>query len=80
VLCAFQFADMLVAESGLSFLGLGAPLGTPTWGNMLSDSRAYLVDAPWLLLVPAAAIVFAVVAGNLIGDGLTARLNSRGQR
>jgi ABC-type dipeptide/oligopeptide/nickel transport system permease subunit len=47
---------------------------------MLSDSRAYLVDAPWLLLVPAAAIVFAVVAGNLIGDGLTARLNSRGQR
>lgn len=80
VLCAFQFADMLVAESGLSFLGLGAPLGTPTWGNMLADSRAYLVDAPWLLLAPAAAIVLAVVAGNLIGDGLTARRNARTQR
>jgi peptide/nickel transport system permease protein len=73
VLCALQFADMLVAESGLSFLGLGAPLGTPTWGNMLSDSRGYLVDAPWLLLAPATAIVLAVVAANLIGDGLTAR-------
>jgi len=73
VLCALQFADMLVAESGLSFLGLGAPLGTPTWGNMLSDSRGYLVDAPWLLLAPAAAIVLAVVAANLVADGLTGR-------
>lgn len=80
VLCAFQFADMLVAESGLSFLGLGAPLGTPTWGNMLSDSRAYLVDAPWLMLVPAAAIVLAVVAANLIGDGLSARSHRRSLR
>jgi len=73
VLCALQFADMLVAESGLSFLGLGAPLGTPTWGNMLSDSRGYLVDAPWLLLAPASAIVLAVVAANLVADGLTDR-------
>lgn len=77
VLCAFQFADMLVAESGLSFLGLGAPLGTPTWGNMLADSRGYLVDAPWLLLAPAAAIVLAVVAANLVGDGLSARAHAR---
>jgi peptide/nickel transport system permease protein len=77
VLCAFQFADILVAESGLSFLGLGAPLGSPTWGNMLAESRAYLVDAPWLLLAPAGAIVLAVVTANLLGDGLSARARSR---
>lgn len=77
VLCAFQFADILVAESGLSFLGLGAPLGDPTWGNLLAESRAYLVDAPWLLLAPAGAIVLAVVTANLLGDGLSAR---RGRR
>jgi peptide/nickel transport system permease protein len=73
VLCAFKFADILVAESGLSFLGLGAPLGAPTWGNMLADSRAYMLNAPWLLLAPAAAIVLAVVTANLLGDGLSAR-------
>ncbi|MFL6118433.1 dipeptide/oligopeptide/nickel ABC transporter permease/ATP-binding protein [Actinophytocola sp.] len=67
VLCALQFAEVIIAESGLSFLGLGAPLGTPTWGNMLADSRAHLVDAPWLLLGPGIAIVLAVTAANLVG-------------
>jgi peptide/nickel transport system permease protein len=67
---AFTFADMLIAESALSFLGLGVPLSAPSWGNMLSESREYLVTAPWMMLVPAGAIVFAVVALNLIGDGI----------
>lgn len=80
VVGAFMFADLTVSESGLSFLGLGAPLGEPTWGNMLADSRAYLATAPWLMLVPAAAIVIAVLAANLIGDGLTAREHRRGER
>lgn len=73
VLTAFMFAELLIAESGLSFLGLGAPLGTPTWGNMLSESRAYLGTAPWMMLAPAAAIILAVLAANFTGDGLTAR-------
>jgi peptide/nickel transport system permease protein len=77
VMSAFQFADLLVAESGLSFLGLGAPLSTPTWGNLLADSRGYLVDAPRLMLVPAAAIVLSVLTASLIGDGLTDRLDER---
>lgn len=77
VLCAFQFADMLVAESSLSFLGLGAPLATPTWGNMLSDSRNYLSTAPWMMLAPAGAIVLAVITANTIGDGLAARSRAR---
>lgn len=74
---AFTFADMLIAESALSFLGLGVPLSAPSWGNMLSESREYLVEAPWMMLVPAGAIVFAVVALNLIGDGIAAGARKR---
>lgn len=70
VLLAFHFADMLIAESALSFLGIGAPLGAATWGAMLQESRAYLVNAPWLLLVPAGAVVTLVITANLLGDGM----------
>jgi peptide/nickel transport system permease protein len=74
VLVPFHFADMLIAESALSFLGIGAPLGSATWGNMLQESRSYLWSAPWLMLIPAAAIVTLVIAANLLGDGLRRRL------
>lgn len=80
VIAAFTFADLLVAESGLSFLGLGAPLGDATWGNMLADSRAHLVSAPWMMLVPATVIVLAVLAANLLGDGLSARDRLKNRR
>lgn len=70
VMMAFIFADLLVAEAGLSFLGLGAPLGEPSWGNMLAASRLNLFDAPWTMYGPAAAVVLAVLTANLIGDGL----------
>lgn len=80
VVLAFHFADMLVAESALSFLGLGAPLGVPTWGNLLQESRDYLMVAPWLLAVPAASIIFTVVAVNLIGDGLATIARRKGLR
>jgi peptide/nickel transport system permease protein len=50
VLVPFHFADMLIAESALSFLGIGAPLGAATWGNMLQESRSYLLNAPWIML------------------------------
>jgi peptide/nickel transport system permease protein len=73
VMWAFVFADLLVAESGLSFLGIGAPLGSPSLGNMLAAGRQYLVNAPRMVLVPAAVIVLAVTAANLIGDGVAAR-------
>jgi len=79
VMSAFIFADLLVAEAGLSFLGLGAPLGEPSWGNMLADSRLNLFDAPWMMYGPAAAVVIAVLTANLIGDGLLAHW-SRGTR
>jgi peptide/nickel transport system permease protein len=73
VLVPFHFADMLIAESALSFLGIGAPLGAATWGNMLQESRSYLLNAPWIMLVPAAAVVILVITANLLGDGLRRR-------
>lgn len=73
VLVPFHFADMLIAESALSFLGIGAPLGASTWGNMLQESRAYLTNAPWIMLGPACAVVTLVIAANLLGDGLRRR-------
>lgn len=77
VMLAFHFADMLIAESALSFLGLGAPLAAPTWGNMLSESRQYMFNAPWMLLAPGLVIVSTVVGLNLIGDGIAARARGR---
>lgn len=67
---AFVFADLLVAEASLSFLGIGAPPGTPSWGGMLADARQYGLSAPWMLYAPAAAVVLAVTTANLLGDGL----------
>jgi peptide/nickel transport system permease protein len=77
VVAAFSFADLLIAESALSFLGIGAPIGEPSLGNMLSDGRLYLVTAPRMTFVPAAAIVLAVIAANLIGDGVSGRVRER---
>ncbi len=73
VMFALTFADMLIAESALSFLGLGVPLTASSWGNMLSESRQFLVEAPWMMLAPAGMIVLAAVAFNLIGDGIALR-------
>jgi peptide/nickel transport system permease protein len=74
VLVPFHFADMLIAESALSFLGIGAELGASTWGSMLQESRAYLVEAPRLLMIPATTVVALVITANLLGDGMRRRL------
>ena len=79
VIFAFNFAGLLIAESALYFLGLGAPLGVPTWGNMLAESRQYMIRAPWMLLVPAGAIVTAVVTMNLVGDGIASLSRKKGR-
>jgi ABC-type dipeptide/oligopeptide/nickel transport system permease subunit len=77
VMAAFLFADMLIIESALSFLGLGPPLSAPSWGNMLADSRQFLIQAPWMMFVPAGCIVTAVVGLNLLGDGIAAFTRAR---
>lgn len=65
-----SFAFAILAESGLSFLGLGAPPPTPSWGRMLSQSRAFMQQAWWWSVFPGLAIMFTIMAWNFIGDGL----------
>lgn len=67
---SFVFAEAVLGEATLSFLGAGAPPDIPSWGGMLSESRVFLSQAPWTMLVPGAALTVTVFALNLIGDGI----------
>lgn len=71
------FAYAILAEAALSFLGLGAPPPTPSWGNILYDGRNFLQDGPWMSLFAGGAISFAVLGINLLGDGLRDLLDPR---
>lgn len=73
----FALAGTIIAESGLSFLGLGAPVSTPTWGALLSSGRRFLFEAPHVSLFPGMMIVLLVLACNLAGDGLRDWLDPR---
>ncbi len=57
-------------EANLSFLGVGVPPPTPTWGNMIREGMARIVEAPWISLFPGVALVITVLAFNLLADGL----------
>ena len=70
VITAVGFAQNLLSESVLSYVGLGPPPPAASWGRMLYEGRAYYRTAPHLVLVPGAAIVLAVVGFNLLGNGL----------
>jgi peptide/nickel transport system permease protein len=70
-------AGAILAESTLSFLGLGVLAPTPSWGAMLNDARNHLFDAPHLVIFPALAIMAAVLAFNLLGDSLRDWLDPR---
>jgi peptide/nickel transport system permease protein len=76
----FGFAWAILVEAGLSFLGLGAPLPNPSWGNMISDAREFIRSAPWLMIAPGTMISLAVLSLNLLGDGLRDMLDPRLQR
>jgi peptide/nickel transport system permease protein len=73
-LASIAFAQNLIAEAMLSYVGLGVAPPAPTWGRMVFEGRAYYRTAPWLIVAPGAAIVLAVLAFQLLGDGLRARL------
>lgn len=77
VLGALQVGRMILMESSLSFLGVGVPLTTPSWGGMLADARTQLWVSPWLTMIPGAAIGVTVWALTIAGDGLRARLGGR---
>jgi peptide/nickel transport system permease protein len=74
---SLRVAFAVLAEAGLSFLGLGTQPPTPSWGAMLSAGREYLEMAPWLALAPGAAIFVTTLAFNLLGDGLRDALDPR---
>jgi len=70
VLSTLEMGGIILAISGLSFLGLGAQPPTPEWGAMLNDARDYWLSAPWALICPGIAITTMVLGFNLLGDGL----------
>ena len=70
-------AGAIISESGLSYLGFGVQLPTPTWGNMLSNTQNQITTAPWTVIFPGMAIFIIVIAINYIGDGLRDALDPR---
>jgi peptide/nickel transport system permease protein len=77
---AIQFALAVVAEAGLSYVGLGAQPPMPSWGRMLSEAQTMIGFAPWLAIFPGLAIMLLVFGFGLIGDGLNDRLDPRMKR
>ena len=74
---SFVFAAAVLTEAALSFLGVGLPPYVPSWGNILSEGRLYLQQAPWLVLYPGAAIMLTILGLNLLGDGVRDLLDPR---
>ena len=77
VLATSMFGYVLLAESALSFLGLGVPPPTPTWGNMLAGSRPYIGQAMWLGIFPGLCISLTLLGINLLGDAVRDKLDPR---
>lgn len=77
ITAATDVGSMMLELAALSFLGFGAVPPTPEWGLMLSESRAYMTAAPWLMLAPGFAIFLVVVVFNMLGDGLRDILDPR---
>ncbi len=78
VLATLDMGSLILAISGLSFLGLGAQPPVPEWGAMLNDGRPYMQVAPQLMIYPGLAIMTVVLAFNLLGDGLRDALDPKG--
>jgi peptide/nickel transport system permease protein len=70
-------ASAILTEAGLSFLGFGVPPPHATWGNILSDGKRFIFDAPWLTFIPGIAILIVVLSFNLFGEGLRDVLNPK---
>jgi peptide/nickel transport system permease protein len=77
VIWTLEVARVILMESALSFLGLGVPPPTPTWGRMLADGRDYLTVAGWIATFPGLAIMVTVLGINFFGDGLRDLLDPR---
>ncbi|TDK32289.1 ABC transporter permease [Rhizobium deserti] len=76
----FLFASAMLAEAGLSFLGLGVSPEIPTWGTMIAAGRQYVGQADWMTYFPGFAIILSVLSLQMVGDGLRDMLDPRLQR
>ncbi|MCJ8518595.1 peptide/nickel transport system permease protein [Pseudorhizobium tarimense] len=76
----FLFASAMLAEAGLSFLGLGVSPEVPTWGTMIAAGRQYIGQADWMTLFPGFAIILAVLSLQMVGDGLRDMLDPKLRR
>jgi peptide/nickel transport system permease protein len=77
VQCSLYFAEVLLAEAALSFLGLGEAPPTPTWGNMLYEAQKNMRNAPWIAIFPGTAIAVSVFGLNLFGDAVRDAMDPR---
>jgi peptide/nickel transport system permease protein len=72
-----QFAVAILAEAGLSYLGLGTQPPHASWGRMLNEAQTFMSLAPWMAVFPGVAIAWAVLGFNLLGDGLRDTLDPK---
>lgn len=77
VQASFIFAQAIISEASLSFLGAGVPATEPSWGNILQSSKSVLSKAPWTVIFPGLAVILCVLSLNLLGDGLRDYLDPR---
>jgi peptide/nickel transport system permease protein len=70
ILMSQSFGRIILVEASMSFLGLGVPLPTPSWGSMISEGREYLTTAPWVVIAPGCTLMLAVLGFNFLGDGV----------
>jgi peptide/nickel transport system permease protein len=77
VSCTFGFGDVIATEAALSFLGFGVQPPDPSWGNMLSDVRSFMLVQPWRAFIPGAAIFLTTLSFNFVGDALRDALDPR---
>lgn len=80
VQATFIFAEGVLGEATLSFLGVGAPPITPSWGNILGEARLFIREAPWMMILPGLALTLTVLSLNLVGDGIRDMLDPRLRR
>lgn len=70
ILMSQGFGQIILTEASMSFLGLGVPPPTPSWGAMIAEGREYLVTAPWVVVAPGCALMIAILGFNFLGDGV----------
>ena len=80
VQASFDVGAAILTAAGLGFIGFGAQPPTPEWGAMVSETRNFILEAPWASAAPALAILLTVLAFNLLGDGVRDILDPRGKR